>query len=96
VLLGKPTDGFNFHNAVDTIRQREQQLEAVGSRSRVLLQARGDHSNVDRMQKNTMKISAAGDTVAQAFSKMAMTTRSRINASETRNSQAAAKKANAN
>jgi hypothetical protein len=86
VLLER-LENNKLNEAVDNIRQREQQLEAVGGRGRVLLQAHGHGhgDSFDRAMKNTIKINAAADTVAQAFSRMAMNTRSRLNASELRN-----------
>jgi hypothetical protein len=85
VLLQRK-ENFKMFEAVDSIRQREQQLESVGGRGRVLLQGHGHHGDTfDRAMKNTVKINAAADTVAQAFSRMAMNTRSRLNSSELRN-----------
>lgn len=76
-------------DAVDSIRGREKDLEAVAGRTRVLLQDEGHDHSSDRMTANTIRISTAADTVAQAFSKMAMSTKSRINQSELRAKQGA-------
>jgi hypothetical protein len=83
-------------SAVESIRQRQRAMEAVAGRGRVLLQGHGhgEHSSVDRMMQNTVKINAAADTVAQAFSRMAMSNKSRLNASENRAAKAAKEAAN--
>jgi hypothetical protein len=88
VLLERK-ENMKMWDAVDSIRGREKQLEAVAGRTRVLLQDDGPDHSSDRMTANHIRISTAADTVAQAFSRMAMSTKSRINQSELKAKQGA-------
>jgi hypothetical protein len=88
VLLERK-ENMKMWDAVDSVRGREKQLEAVAGRTRVLLQDDGPDHGSDRMTANHIRISAAADTVAQAFSRMAMSTKTRINQSDLKAKQGA-------